>query len=112
MAKTRINVHLPLWRTHSCVQRRVHSTRGEYTRSGRREESRLCTQECVRHVVLALILSLALASVALGQNRPEDKKPQDTGTIRGVVLDAGTGEPIVEADVSARAGGKSVDATT
>src|SRR5437879_3087986 len=39
-----------LWRTHSCVKRRVHSTRGEYTRSGRREESRRCTQECVRHV--------------------------------------------------------------
>ena len=59
-----------------------------------------------------LACTLAMAAVALAQNRPEDRAAQNTGTIRGVVLDAGTGDPVNEADVSAQVGAQSVDATT
>uniref|UniRef100_Q01NC0 Carboxypeptidase regulatory-like domain-containing protein n=1 Tax=Solibacter usitatus (strain Ellin6076) TaxID=234267 RepID=Q01NC0_SOLUE len=54
-------------------------------------------------------LTLALFSVACLAQTPT---PPPTGTIRGLVLDAATGDPVPDADVSARAGGKSVDAAT
>jgi hypothetical protein len=54
-----------------------------------------------------LILAM-LAMTCLAQT----PAPPPTGTIRGLVLDAATGDPLPEADVSALAGGKSIDATT
>jgi hypothetical protein len=55
----------------------------------------------------SLILStLAISCLA------QSPTPPPTSTIRGLVLDAATGDPLPDADVSARAGGKSVDTTT
>ena len=56
---------------------------------------------------ISIILStLAISCLA------QSPTPPPTGTIRGLVLDAATGDPVPDADVSARAGGKSVEATT
>lgn len=59
------------------------------------------------------VIAYLLASVAWAQTPRQGQTPLTNGTIRGVVLDASTGDPLPEAEVSARAGaGKSVQTTT
>jgi hypothetical protein len=56
--------------------------------------------------LLTLLLIPAMTCMA------QTPAPPPAGTIRGVVLDTSTGDPAPDADVSARSGAKSVDATT
>jgi Carboxypeptidase regulatory-like domain len=59
------------------------------------------------------VIACLLASMAWAQTPRQGQTPLTNGTIRGVVLDASTGDPLPEADVSARAGaGKSLETTT
>jgi hypothetical protein len=59
-----VNDPIPLWHTHSCMPRRRSGRRmGCSVQKTRRDESRRCTQECVRHKKQARALCTELTAL-------------------------------------------------